>query len=375
MLIRNNSWLLRFSLLVTLALLLLSLLPGLPMQETQAQGTQGISYTFPQTGRTVRGRFLQYWQGHGGLSQQGYPISDEIGEVSATDGKLYTVQYFERAIFEYHPENTPPNDVLLSLLGVFRYNAKYPGLGGAPGQQANTSPGTQLFPQTGHKVGGGFLDYWKTHGGLAQQGYPLSEEFSEVSELDGRTYVVQYFERGVFEYHPENPPATRILLSQLGALRYRSKYSAGSSILLAPYPVPPALQPTNGQYSGQLINGVREGQGTFTWNNGDRYTGEWHNDLMNGQGVLQYANQAVYQGGFADDKRSGQGTMTWLDGDNYVGAWANDLMEGYGTYSFASGASYVGEWVGGKMQGQGTYRFADGTVVTGQWYDNSYIGN
>jgi hypothetical protein len=27
------------------------------------------------------------------------------------------VQYFERARFEYHPENQPPYDVLLGLLG------------------------------------------------------------------------------------------------------------------------------------------------------------------------------------------------------------------------------------------------------------------
>ena len=33
------------------------------------------------------------------------------------DGKTYTVQYFERAVFELHPENQPPYNVLLSLLG------------------------------------------------------------------------------------------------------------------------------------------------------------------------------------------------------------------------------------------------------------------
>jgi hypothetical protein len=76
---------------------------------------QGTSRTFPETGKTVSGRFLEYWDTHGGLMQQGYPISDEMQEVSDTDGKTYTVQYFERAVFEKHPENAPPNDVLLSL--------------------------------------------------------------------------------------------------------------------------------------------------------------------------------------------------------------------------------------------------------------------
>jgi hypothetical protein len=46
--------------------------------------------------------------------------------VSQTDGKPYTVQYFERAVFEKHPENPPPYNVLLSLLGTFTYQKKYP---------------------------------------------------------------------------------------------------------------------------------------------------------------------------------------------------------------------------------------------------------
>src|SRR5262249_8491069 len=49
----------------------------------------------------------------------------EFTETSPLDGKPYTVQYFERAVFEYHPENQPPNDVLLSQLGTFAGKAKY----------------------------------------------------------------------------------------------------------------------------------------------------------------------------------------------------------------------------------------------------------
>src|SRR5207237_852483 len=160
-----------------------------------------------QTGKTVGGKFLQYWKTHGALAQQGYPISDEMREKSDTDGKVYTVQYFERAAFEAHPENSPPNDVLLSLLGDLRYKQKYPN--GAPNQSANTSPGSVFFSQTGKRLGGRFLEYWKAHGSLVQQGYPISDEFTEKSDLDGKSYRVQYFERAVFEYHPENAPRSK----------------------------------------------------------------------------------------------------------------------------------------------------------------------
>src|SRR6187551_2653534 len=93
---------------------------------TAPTGAQTGSRTFPQTGKTVRGLFLDYWQQHGGLAQQGYPISDEFTEVSALDGHPYRVQYFERAVFEWHPENAgSPYEVLLAQLGTVRYRGAY----------------------------------------------------------------------------------------------------------------------------------------------------------------------------------------------------------------------------------------------------------
>ncbi len=81
---------------------------------------------FQETGHTVKGLFLEYWDAHGGLAQQGYPLSEEIKERSDTDGKLYVVQYFERAVFEVHPENKPPYDVLLSFAGCIPVPAEIP---------------------------------------------------------------------------------------------------------------------------------------------------------------------------------------------------------------------------------------------------------
>ena len=62
---------------------------------------------------------------------------------------------------------------------------------------------------------------------MAQQGYPISEVFVEVSDLDGLPYTVQYFERAVFEMHPQNPPPYDVLLSQLGTIRGKEKYPHG----------------------------------------------------------------------------------------------------------------------------------------------------
>lgn len=70
-------------------------------------------YWFPETGHTLQNSFKDYWDRFGGLQVFGYPISQELAE----DGR--TVQYFERARFEWHPENSGTvYEVLLGHLGV-----------------------------------------------------------------------------------------------------------------------------------------------------------------------------------------------------------------------------------------------------------------
>lgn len=103
--------------------------------------------TFPQTGKTICGDFLKYWQDHGSLAQQGYPVSDVFDEKSETDGITHKVQYFERAVFEAHPENQPPNNVLLSLLGSQKYKAKYSATQPSP-VASSPSPSSSSPPAT-----------------------------------------------------------------------------------------------------------------------------------------------------------------------------------------------------------------------------------
>lgn len=173
---------------------------------------------FVQSGHHIGSVFKLYWEEHGGLSQQGYPISEPFMGVSAMDGRVYTTQFFERAVFELHPENRPPYNILLSLLGAEAYKQKY-GAAGAPNQHVATD-NPRLFPETKHTIGGVFRQYWEEHGGLAQQGYPISDEFTEVSAQDGKHYTVQYFQRAVFELHPENAGTpNEVLLSQLGTFK------------------------------------------------------------------------------------------------------------------------------------------------------------
>ncbi|MDQ5826035.1 MAG: hypothetical protein M3441_17710, partial [Chloroflexota bacterium] len=221
------------------------------------------SQLFPETGRTVSGIFLRYWERYGGLAQQGYPISEPIGEISPLNGNLYTVQYFERAVFEYHPEYAgTPYEVLLVHLGRFEYNRRYPN--GAPGPQPNKGPSSLYFPQTDKWLGGEFLRYWRENGGLAQQGYPISEELTERSELNGELYKVQYFERSVIEIHPELRAPNHILLGHLGRFRYNTLYG-GSPVVVTPTTSPGTPTPLS---TPQIL--ARDVFGEATAN--DRYT-------------------------------------------------------------------------------------------------------
>lgn len=174
---------------------------------------------FPETGKCISGLFYEYWLANGGLTQQGYPITDAFDEVNPTDGKTYKTQYFERARFEHHPENAgTPFEVLLGLLGREQYLAKYPG--GSP----VGGTGDICFDVTGRCIRGIFHRYWQEHGGLAQQGYPISDEFDEVNPTDGKTYRTQYFERARFEHHPENAGSSfEVLLGLLGREQYLAK--------------------------------------------------------------------------------------------------------------------------------------------------------
>jgi hypothetical protein len=170
---------------------------------------------FPAVGHTLRGVFRAYWEQHGALAQFGYPLTEEFQERSPTDGKQYTVQYLERNRFEAHPENAgTPYEVLLGLLG--RTVTANRTEGAAFALPANALPGTRFFPQTGHTLAPQFAAFWDEHGGLPVYGYPISEALQEQSPTDGKTYLVQYFERNRLEYHPELPAPFRVSLGLLG---------------------------------------------------------------------------------------------------------------------------------------------------------------
>lgn len=161
---------------------------------------------FPETGHTVLGAFLDFWEKRGGLDVFGYPISEEF----SVGGR--TVQYFQRARFEWHPENPDPYKVQLGLLGSELYGPADPPV---PNWVTPWNPRARYFPETGHVVTEAFLDFFNRRGGLDIFGYPLTEATIE----GGRT--VQWFQRAKMEWHPENRDPYKVQLALLGTQRYQ----------------------------------------------------------------------------------------------------------------------------------------------------------
>lgn len=225
------------------------------------------SQYFPQTNKTISGKFLDYWRTNGGLTVFGYPITNAQQEVDLETGKTYLTQWFERNRFELHPENTGTRyEVLLGLLGK---DLRREALTVDPEfimaeplhDLAVTHQQMQYFEETGHNLRGRFLEYWQKCGALERFGYPISEEYRELDPTSDKVYLVQWFERARFEYHPENRPPSDVLLGLLG--KQLKQPTANSELLWKlgqPYSSPGqfiglAVDEQGNSYLADILNG------------------------------------------------------------------------------------------------------------------------
>jgi hypothetical protein len=155
---------------------------------------------FPETGHTVKGEFLNaYERVTNPLLLYGFPITESF------DDPFYgTLQYFQKARFEYHPELPVGQQVQVSPLGEYLYQ---PGPSLPSGDDPNRC---RRFPN-GFQVCLAFLDFYDENGGEAVFGWPLSN----FENYNGR--ISQYFQKARFEWHPEFPSGQRVVLGDLGS--------------------------------------------------------------------------------------------------------------------------------------------------------------
>ncbi len=178
--------------------------PGVPGVNCQLPPSAPGSFTFPLTNHTVSGVWLQYLQAHGDVDILGYPRSEVICDPVTSQ----TVQYFQRAVLEYHPENAVPYQIERRLI----VNALYGTTPDPAVNSANPPPGDSFyFTQTGHFVANVapdgsptyFKQFFDAHGKESTFGYPV-EEPKQRTGTDGVVRWTQHFQAGIMEYHQEN---------------------------------------------------------------------------------------------------------------------------------------------------------------------------
>src|SRR4029079_16700614 len=87
----------RIVLVLLAGLLTLGLVPFIPSGEQAAAGDRAC---FDGVAYCSENAFLAFWQRHGGVEITGLPVSQPF-----VDDRGLIVQFYERAIMEWHPEN------------------------------------------------------------------------------------------------------------------------------------------------------------------------------------------------------------------------------------------------------------------------------
>ncbi len=186
--------------------ILIILLLGLP-GSVFAEGEAGRYYS--ETGHTLAGEFVDYFDNHGGLRLLGYPITEAF--VDPWSGLL--IQYTQNSRLELYPDPvTDSMQVRLKELGVLLVGDESKVI-----QQpvpAGSTTDCQFYPLTGHHVCFAFLDFYIQNGGTQLFGYPITDFVIENDRL------VQYFQGFRLDWHPGNPQGNQVKVAPLGRLHF-----------------------------------------------------------------------------------------------------------------------------------------------------------
>ncbi|MDP7536458.1 MAG: hypothetical protein QF470_01320 [Methylococcales bacterium] len=132
---------------------------------------------------------------------------------------------------------------------------------------------------------------------------------------------------------------------------------------------------SEGRYVGVLVDGVRQGQGRYTFPEGQFYQGEFDQGNFHGKGRFQYGNGDYYDGEWINNQRQGNGIYHFNSGSEYKGLWKNGQQEGQGVLSEENGNQYQGNWLKGLPHGEGVKRYADGRHYQGQFIQGKFSGS
>lgn len=216
---------------------------------------QDASGPSSQSSYAVSPLFAQFYADHGGEGLLGAPISAEVAENGLT------VQYFQNAKLEYHPQLPGDSQVIMGSLGQDHY--------GLSRCVPAASAGDSLYFNNCHSVDPAFRDFFEKHGGVDFFGYPISEKY-----IYQNVALAQNFERASIIFDTSKPAAYMFGLQPLGVV------ICGTNCTVDPrtiqYLPPPASTATASVAVDPLIRFVQDHGGQRVFGNpvGQVSTGE-----------------------------------------------------------------------------------------------------
>ncbi|MGQ9928002.1 MAG: M14 family metallopeptidase [Chloroflexaceae bacterium] len=158
-------------------------------------------------GLSVPAPIYRYWRALGAEERFGLPLVPPRATASGVSQIFRNASISLREDLRDTPYYVQPEPLGVAALRDLAYGDAGV-LAGPVGEGAG-----RRFPETGHALRGAFLDFWEHGGGLEVFGLPLSEAFT-ASAADGQPRSVQYLERAVLAFYPEDG---QVRLEPLGA--------------------------------------------------------------------------------------------------------------------------------------------------------------
>jgi len=104
-------------------------------------------------------------------------------------------------------------------------------------------------------------------------------------------------------------------------------------------------------YTGQWVNGQREGNGSTFFQDGAHYIGGYLEGLESGAGMLLYPNGNSLDAEFVEGKIQGHGVFRYANGDQREGFFTDSSLEGQVIFTRGDGVTFIEEWQDGEQVG------------------------
>ena len=162
-----------------------------------------------------------------------------------------------------------------------------------------------------------------------------------------------------------------------GKYTFRSgDYYEGSFVNNKPYCGDFIIKEGDMEIKISIKDGSKRKYVKYDASNGDYLDGFFDGNIFSGNAHLTYTDGSIYEGEVIEGKRDGTGTYTWRTGEFYDGKWTDNNMNGYGTYYYKGKEKYPrlsGIFENGVPNGSFSYYIDANTHFKTEWENGKCI--